>query len=157
MICPQCGAEYREGFTRCWDCEVDLVDALPEPEEAPQDEPASGATSSALPARTPRDDPPERFDLVAVLTTTDPGLIGIAESLLRSADIPYVCQGNNVVDLFGIGRLSGVNPITGAPRLLVAAQDADDAREILADLESSRWTRPDDQGPELKWRQWDDA
>src|SRR5262245_23198719 len=25
MICPKCGAEYRPGFTRCTDCEVDLV------------------------------------------------------------------------------------------------------------------------------------
>ena len=25
MICPKCGAEYRPGFTRCADCEVDLV------------------------------------------------------------------------------------------------------------------------------------
>jgi hypothetical protein len=26
MYCPQCKAEYREGFTRCSDCDVDLVD-----------------------------------------------------------------------------------------------------------------------------------
>jgi hypothetical protein len=25
MICPQCKAEYRPGFTRCTDCDVDLV------------------------------------------------------------------------------------------------------------------------------------
>jgi hypothetical protein len=28
MFCPQCNAEYRQGFTRCSDCDVDLVDAL---------------------------------------------------------------------------------------------------------------------------------
>jgi len=28
--CSKCKAEYREGFTRCADCEVELVDALPE-------------------------------------------------------------------------------------------------------------------------------
>jgi hypothetical protein len=26
MFCPQCKAEYRQGFTRCADCDVDLVD-----------------------------------------------------------------------------------------------------------------------------------
>jgi hypothetical protein len=37
--CPECGAEYRPGFTRCYDCDVELVDRLPveddsvEPEE----------------------------------------------------------------------------------------------------------------------------
>lgn len=25
MICPQCRAEYRQGFTRCADCDIDLV------------------------------------------------------------------------------------------------------------------------------------
>ena len=27
--CPKCGAEYREGFTRCADCDVALVDERP--------------------------------------------------------------------------------------------------------------------------------
>ena len=29
MFCPRCGAEYREGFTRCCDCDVDLVSEPP--------------------------------------------------------------------------------------------------------------------------------
>lgn len=29
MFCPQCGVEYRPGFTRCSDCDVDLVHELP--------------------------------------------------------------------------------------------------------------------------------
>jgi hypothetical protein len=29
MFCPKCKVEYRPGFTRCSDCEVDLVDLLP--------------------------------------------------------------------------------------------------------------------------------
>jgi hypothetical protein len=33
MFCPECQAEYRQGFTRCADCDVDLVYELPrEPE-----------------------------------------------------------------------------------------------------------------------------
>lgn len=32
MFCPECSAEYREGFSRCSDCDVPLVAALP-PEE----------------------------------------------------------------------------------------------------------------------------
>jgi hypothetical protein len=30
MFCPQCKAEYRQGFTHCADCDVDLVWELPE-------------------------------------------------------------------------------------------------------------------------------
>jgi len=29
MICPLCKAEYRQGFTRCADCDVDLVYTIP--------------------------------------------------------------------------------------------------------------------------------
>jgi hypothetical protein len=29
MFCPQCRAEYREGFFRCTDCGIPLVDQLP--------------------------------------------------------------------------------------------------------------------------------
>ena len=29
MICPQCKAEYRRGFTRCSDCDVELVYEIP--------------------------------------------------------------------------------------------------------------------------------
>jgi hypothetical protein len=40
MICPQCQAEYREGFSRCVDCDVPLihkavVSAVGDPEEDP--------------------------------------------------------------------------------------------------------------------------
>jgi hypothetical protein len=30
MFCPQCNAEYRPGFTRCADCDVELVNEPPE-------------------------------------------------------------------------------------------------------------------------------
>ena len=32
MFCPNCHAEYREGFTRCPDCETDLVHEIREPD-----------------------------------------------------------------------------------------------------------------------------
>jgi hypothetical protein len=34
MICPECKAEYRPGFTRCSDCDVELVHSLPQTDEA---------------------------------------------------------------------------------------------------------------------------
>jgi hypothetical protein len=38
MFCPQCQAEYRQGFTRCADCDVDLVYVLPETLSVPEEE-----------------------------------------------------------------------------------------------------------------------
>jgi hypothetical protein len=40
MFCPRCKSEYREGFTKCADCEVPLVDVLPDevqPDADPHD------------------------------------------------------------------------------------------------------------------------
>lgn len=31
MICPECQAEYRDGFSRCADCDIDLVSAHENP------------------------------------------------------------------------------------------------------------------------------
>jgi len=31
MFCPQCHTEYRPGFDRCADCDLPLVQTLPEP------------------------------------------------------------------------------------------------------------------------------
>jgi hypothetical protein len=31
MFCPRCKSEYRPGFSHCPDCDVDLVESLPEP------------------------------------------------------------------------------------------------------------------------------
>lgn len=133
MICPKCGAEYRDGFTRCSDCDVELADARPEP-ELPHDKPSATAAPQAPEPHEACSEPLGHFELVTVLATVDPGLIAVAESLLRSADIPFVSEVNGIVDLFGWGRLGGCNPITGPPRLRVAPQDADDARALLADL-----------------------
>jgi hypothetical protein len=33
MFCPNCKAEYREGITKCADCEIELVDKLSEEDD----------------------------------------------------------------------------------------------------------------------------
>jgi hypothetical protein len=33
MFCPQCKSEFRQGFSRCSDCDVDLVAELPKPQD----------------------------------------------------------------------------------------------------------------------------
>jgi hypothetical protein len=102
MYCPKCRAEYAPGVTRCVDCDVGLVEVLP----------------TAKPARRASTD-----HLVTVLSTHDPGLAAVAESLLQSADIRFSVSGMAL-------PYPGALPV----ELQVLAGDADEARLILAEL-----------------------
>ena len=71
MFCPNCRAEYREGFQVCADCSVDLVDELtPEPE-------------------------PEFVNLKEVLATYNPADVAFLKSLLESEGIQYFFKGEH--------------------------------------------------------------
>ncbi|HYC61520.1 MAG TPA: DUF2007 domain-containing protein [Thermoanaerobaculia bacterium] len=74
MICPECGSEYREGFTHCNDCDVDLVE--PEP-LAPE------------------------VELVSVFQSGNPAIIPIVESVLRDSEIEFMTSGNAMQALQG--------------------------------------------------------
>jgi len=73
VYCPQCGVEYREGFTECSDCQVPLLEG-PAPPEAP----------------SPFD---PNLDLVVVLETNDQIRLSMAKGLLDDAKIPYFLLG----------------------------------------------------------------
>jgi hypothetical protein len=77
MICPQCRAEYREGFTVCADCDIPLV---------PQYE-----TGMALEAPAPPAEPgdPNEDPFCAFWKGDDRRLHAELTSLLDAADIPH--------------------------------------------------------------------
>lgn len=116
MFCPQCGAEYREGFYTCAVCDVPLV-----AERSPQPPPQ--------PILRP-------IDLVTVLATGDESLVVMAKSLLESAGIQYLVKGEIVQDFIGFGRLgTGFNPITGPLEIQVEREHEEEARRLLAEME----------------------
>ena len=109
MYCPQCGVEYRDGFTECSDCRVPLL------------------SGSAPP------DPPDPFDptleLVVVLETNDAIQLAMAKGLLEEAGIPF----------FVLGQIATlIQDIDGYLRKWVRLQVPRDreaeAREILEEL-----------------------
>lgn len=112
MYCPDCGSEYREGFVQCGDCEVPLVDGPPQEPEHPD------------------------LRFVTILETGDPGEIALAESILLEAEIPYFKKGDQIQDLFAMGRL-GFNPITGPVEIQVAEDNAAAAHEALEELKAA--------------------
>jgi hypothetical protein len=65
MICPQCQAEYRQGFTVCADCAVSLVDALPSKSFPAESE--SGTTDDPFCSFWQGDDPRIHAELCALL------------------------------------------------------------------------------------------
>jgi hypothetical protein len=116
VFCPECGAEYKEGIVECADCEVTLVDRLPEPEH------------------------PEP-DLVEVAKTSDPALLPVVVSLLEAAGIEPVLDGDEVMGVlpvghFGGGRWSadgrGLSVVVRVPR-----DRAAEAQALLAEVEES--------------------
>ena len=109
MICPECGSEYRDGFTHCNDCDVDLVEPMAEPPEEPD------------------------ADLVSVYKSGNPALLPIVESLLRDAQIEFMTTGQSVQALQGAIGISFVVPV----EFYVRSEYADQARELLADVDES--------------------
>ncbi len=109
MFCPQCGAEYREGVSECWDCQVALVPEALQP-------PAGG-------------------DFVEVFRTADASLLPVVKSVLDGAAVPHLVQGDEAHGLYPFGSVGGGGDrrLLGAA-VLVPAAEADAARALLAEL-----------------------
>jgi hypothetical protein len=112
--CSRCGRSIFPGSRR---------------EECPQcGEPFPREVKQAIGARGPE------VALVPVLRTADAGLMAFAQSLLENEGIENSVRGENVQDLFGVGRLGGYNLITGPAELWVRADDEERARKLLDEL-----------------------
>ena len=71
MFCPKCRTEYREGFSVCADCNVDLVSKLlPELE-------------------------PEYIEYEEIMATYNPADVAVIKSILDAEDIIYFFHGEN--------------------------------------------------------------
>lgn len=114
MKCPTCGSEYRPGFSRCTDCDQELI---PSP-------PAEDA------------DPRSQIELVRVFECGNPAVIPLVESLFDDAGIEYNTSSESLQDLFALGRLgTGFNNAIGPVFFSVRKEDEAEARSILATLE----------------------
>jgi len=85
------------------------------------------ASDGATTARDP-DEP------VTVLASSDPGLLGVAKSLLEEAGIPFAALNEQTQDLIGVGRVGGFNVAIGPVQIQVEGARAEEALELLSGL-----------------------
>ncbi len=106
MYCPQCGIEYRDGFTECSDCHVPLEDGAPPRGEASHFDP--------------------NLNLVELMETQDAVQLAMVKGLLEDAGIPFYLGGQ-------ITRLvNDVDPFLQKHiRVQVPADREQEARELL--------------------------
>ena len=106
MFCPNCKAEYREGFTHCSDCDVDLVPSLSE----------SGKKEGG------NDD----VTFIPILSTFNLGDIAILKSILNDQGIEYFLQGENTAHIRGY-----MDPTI----LMVRNDQAESIKELLKNFD----------------------
>ena len=111
MICPVCNSEYRDVFTRCNDCDVDLVERAPTSEGEPD------------------------VALVKVYEAGNAAIIPMIESLFASAGIEFMTKSEPIQDMFGWGRFgSNLNYLIGPVEFFVREEVADEARALIETL-----------------------
>jgi hypothetical protein len=106
MFCPRCETEYRPGFARCPDCDVELVPSLPSPDV---EETSTGVQ--------------RRGDQVMVYASPNPVVGHLIAGVLANEGIQYTAYG-------------GSDPAYPIPSLseftiLVAVEDAGRARRLI--------------------------
>lgn len=80
----------------------------------------------------PEEVPDPEMELVPVFITQGEAELLLAESVLIQHGISYLAKGEQIQDLFGMGRMTAVSPVTGPVEIHVAVDQANTAREILA-------------------------
>jgi hypothetical protein len=108
MFCPKCKSEYRDGFTVCSDCGIQLINELPAEVEDSKKE-------------------PEYADFVFVLATFSQGDVALIKSIFDKENIAYYIENE-----FG-GTFIGGLPM----RINVRKEDVEVAKELLKDIKIS--------------------
>ena len=120
MYCPECRSEYRPGFIRCNDCDVELVDHLPEP----------------APAESEHVRESEYSDYVSV------------SDALGSFELQQICaflKGNGIPAELRADTLQKIYGGQGATEVMVPRQFESEALDLLERADSGEWSLDEDE------------
>jgi hypothetical protein len=106
MFCPVCESEFREGFTRCNDCDVALV------EELFDEQAALGS-------------------LVPLIDDISPNLIGEVTERLEKQRIPYMVQAGTALAIIEGDVETLTEPGTWRAHIWVTEDRAQEAHRLL--------------------------
>lgn len=111
-------SEFNDNATACADCGGPLKDgAAPDPKEL-----------------DPRPEPTPDAELVSIGTVLDQTQLILVEEALEKANIPCMAKGAGIQDLFGFGRMTIVNPISGPVEVFVMEPEAENARQAVKEF-----------------------
>ncbi len=137
MFCPQCRSEFREGFSRCQSCDVDLVEEkdLPFEEALKNFTPDLSKDSDADNVRKWTQEGECPPGSVKVFESSDPFLVTTVGNLLYDNNIPFYVQNGEMGDvfpsaIFGSGGHRAVDPA----QFLVLQDREAEARALLEDF-----------------------
>ena len=124
---PDCGgiakfkiiSEFNDSALACSDCGGQLILG-----PAPRLEDRIRESSQA---------PEPDLELVPVFIAQNEPELLVVESVLKQGGIPYLAKGEQIQDLFGFSQLVVVNPVIGPVEIHVRMDDAETARELLAE------------------------
>ena len=148
MFCPQCKAEYRQGFTRCADCDLDLVCALEDTSQAPKE---GGRECSANP------------DVRLIWKGhSESECVALCRKLMK-ADIPYKVSQSpeeryrmQVSWRYELGVSDGdyerAKEVLGIEGKFADSQDSEDELRLPEEAEDAKPLPPDDSPPDKEIR-----
>jgi hypothetical protein len=116
VYCPQCGCEYRDGFSECSDCRVPLL--------------------AGTPAAEPAGDP--TLDLVVVLETNNGIQLALVKGLLEEAGIPFFILGQIATLITDVDGF-----LKKWVRVQVPRDREAEARELLEEMRETETIPPD--------------